>query len=280
MTRDAARTRGMPLDLLLVRHGQSEGNVALDAADEGDRRHITDEFRERNASDWRLSKAGRAQAKRAGRWIREWMAKQAPSGFDRYYCSPYVRTMETAALLGLPDARWQLEALVRERDFGLWAAIPKPDIPAEFPLTHEQRERHKFLWRPESGESTADLDLRVRDVLASMAREMAGRQVICVTHEDTMRAFRFRLERMTITEWIQHGEDDLLDVPNCGILHYTRRRKDGTVANKFDRVRLVDPSGDGGGWKWRKIQRRNFTNDELLEQVEAIPPLAEAGEGL
>ncbi|MFZ4434256.1 MAG: histidine phosphatase family protein [Microthrixaceae bacterium] len=277
---DAATDRGgMPLDLFLVRHGQSEGNVALEAADDGDGTHLTDDFRGRNASDWRLSSHGCTQAAAAGGWIRRWLSRHTDGGFDRYYCSPYVRTRETAALLGLPGAQWQLESLLRERDFGLWAGVPKPEAEELFPETWAEKQRHKFLWRPEGGESTADLDMRVRDLLATLAREMAGRRVICVTHEDTMRAFRFRLERMTVEEWLERERDEQLDMPNCGILHYTRRSEDGAVAGKFTRVRLVDPT-TGDDAPWIPIQRRKFSNEELLEQIEAHVPLVQGGGAL
>lgn len=101
---------------------------------------------------------GRNQAVLAGDWIRSWVSEHAPGGFDRLYCSPFVRTRETAALLDLPNAQWQLESLLRERDFGLWEGLGKQEIKQRFSTSFEQKARHKFLWRPECGESTPDLD--------------------------------------------------------------------------------------------------------------------------
>ncbi len=257
----------MPLDLILVRHGHSEGNCALEAAKTGDMSFMTDEFRQRSASDYRLTELGVQQARTAGRWIRDWQTHEGVASFDRFYCSSFVRTRETAGLLGLDGAQWQLESLLRERDFGLWAGRDRGDIAERFPLSNEQKQRDRFLWRPEGGESTPDLDMRVRDVLASLAREMSGRRVVCVTHEDVMWAFRYRLEKLTVQQWLDHHDDDTHDIPNCGILHYTRRTgDDDDIADKFARVRLVDPQSPADA-KWIQIERPRFTNDQLLAEV-------------
>jgi len=127
--------------------------------------------------------------------------------------------------------------------------------------------RDRFLRRPEGGgESTPDLDLRVREVLATLAREMTGLRVVCVTHEDVMWAFRYRLEKLTVQQWLDHREDESSDIPNCGILHYTRRTSDGDVADKFARVRLVDPQAVVDA-EWTPIERPRFTSDQLLDEV-------------
>ena len=262
----------MPQDLILVRHGQSEGNVALNAAKRGDTSHMTEAYRQRSAADYRLTDKGRRQAALAGQWIRNWMSEREVELFDRLYCSPYVRTRETAAHLGLPEAAWHLEPLLRERDWGLWEGLGRDETREKFPTAFAQKTRNRFLWRPECGESTPDLDLRAREMFATLARELAGQTALCVTHEDVMWAVRFRLEKMTIERWLEAVERDADDIPNCGILHYTRRTEDGTVEPKFTRMRLVDPADEGSG-DWQTIDRPRFSNEELLGQVEEVVPL-------
>ena len=137
--------------------------------------------------------------------------------FDRFYCSPFVRNRETAAHPGIPDAEWQLESLLRERDWGLWEGLGQAETKVKFPISTAQKSRNKFLWRPESGESISDLDQRCRDVLATMARELAGGTVLCVTHEDVMWAFRLRLEKLTIAEWLEIEDGDEHQIAHCGI---------------------------------------------------------------
>lgn len=266
----------MPVDLFLVRHGESEGNVALNAAKNHDLSLMTEAFRSRSAADYRLSVEGRRQAERAGEWIRDWMSHSGVAAFDRFYCSPFARTRETAALLRVPGATWQLEPLLRERDFGLWEGKARPVTNEVFAASTALKERNKFLWRPEGGESTPDLDMRARDVLATLARELPGRRVLCVTHEDVMWAFRFRLEKMTIEDWLETQRDDRHDIVNCAILHYTRTASDDRTetADKFARVRLVDPANPAAA-EWHRIERPRFTDDELLDQLSKITPLRE-----
>lgn len=88
-----------------------------------------------------------------------------------------------------------------------------------------------------------------------------------------MWAFRFRLEKLSIEEWIEIVEDgDRGKVPNCGILHYTRVDDGGAVHDRFHRVRLVDPA-DPEVALWSTIERPRFTNEQLIAQVRETPPL-------
>lgn len=267
---------GMPLHLVLVRHGHSEGNRAQEA---GDPSLMTTEYRNRAAADWRLTDRGRDQAKEAGRWVQEWMAGDGGDPFDRLYCSPYARARETAALLDLPEAGWRLEPMLRERDWGLWEGLAKQTTKERFPVSWKQKKRNKFLWRPECGESTPDLDLRVREMLATFARELSGQRVVCVTHEDVMWAFRFRLEKLTIDQWLAMGDEKIHEIPNCGILHYTRADEAGKVHPKFVRVRLVDPRVPSNEHDWWSVSRPRFSNEDLLNQLEDLPPLWADGRG-
>eukprot|EP01133_Synstelium_polycarpum_P014927 gene14927-17651_t len=103
-----------PFELVLVRHGQSEGNEAQSRSKKGDLSAYTPEFKKKHSSTYRLTDKGILQAKIAGKWVRENVAEV----FDRYYTSEYVRAMETASLLGLDEAKWLTEIQLRERDKG------------------------------------------------------------------------------------------------------------------------------------------------------------------
>jgi broad specificity phosphatase PhoE len=146
----------------------------------------------------------------------------------------------------------------------------REELASAFPHSSRARKQDIFLWRPTAGESIADVDLRLRGVLSTLAREMEGKRVVCVTHEDAMDALRFRLEKMTIADWIDHSERSVEPIPNAGMLHYSRRNPEDPVdvQARFGWVRIVDPSGTGG-FDWRPIVRRRFTNAELLEMVAA-----------
>ncbi len=91
-----------PARLWVVRHGQSAGNVARDAAMESALDRIVLEGRD---VDVPLSDLGREQATALGHWFAREGADGRP---DVVLSSPYLRAMETAAGLdlwsGLPNA--------------------------------------------------------------------------------------------------------------------------------------------------------------------------------
>src|SRR3989338_10782285 len=107
----------LPLDLVLVRHGQSEGNAAKRLSEKGDDSAYTPEFLNRHTASFRLTQKGREQAELTGNWLCKEFFNHA-TGFDRYLMSEYVRAEETAALLNLPDACWYTEFNLTERDWG------------------------------------------------------------------------------------------------------------------------------------------------------------------
>lgn len=85
---------GMPLDLYVIRHGESEANVIISAGEQGDNSLYTQDNVTVPDRSWRLTATGRKQADCIGRWL----VSQQPL-FDRYLVSPYVRTRETAATM-------------------------------------------------------------------------------------------------------------------------------------------------------------------------------------
>jgi broad specificity phosphatase PhoE len=92
----------LPIDIVLIRHGESEGNLAQSRSKKGEQGDWTQEFKERHTSRYRLTDKGRVQAEIAGKWVKENIAER----FDRYYCSEYTRAMETASLLDMKGAKW------------------------------------------------------------------------------------------------------------------------------------------------------------------------------
>src|SRR5689334_19352832 len=105
----------MPIDLVLVRHGQSEQNLASRASKDNDHQYYTEEFRDRHVSLHRLTPEGRKQAVKAGKWLRDMYLGR----FDARYVSTYTRAIETAMLLDLEGPDWYLDPLLREREWGI-----------------------------------------------------------------------------------------------------------------------------------------------------------------
>ncbi len=109
-----------PQRLWLVRHGQSQGNVARDAADEAGAHEIDIHLRD---VDVPLSALGIEQAKAAGRWFAALPLDERP---EIILSSPYVRARQTAEIICERDAlsgakaKTLLDERLREREFGIF----------------------------------------------------------------------------------------------------------------------------------------------------------------
>lgn len=267
----------MPVDLVLVRHAESEGNLAERMSQQGDDSAFTPEFKARHSSFYRLTDLGREQARIAGAWIRDNLGDQ----FDRYLTSEYLRAMETAAFLGLPGALWQLEFYLRERDAGSLDALATDEQFRRFPEAMRQRDRDAFYWRPPGGESLAEVSLRIDRVLDTLRRARVPERVIIVCHGEVMRAFRVRIERIPQHRYMElHAPPDIRDqFHNCQVLHYSRRdpAEPGRVLDYLAWMRSTCPWDPGLSRNvWVPVTRPRYTDSELLAVVERTPPLISA----
>src|SRR6476619_354464 len=208
-----------PERLWLVRHGQSQGNVARDAADETGAHEIDIDMRD---VDVPLSALGIEQAEAAGRWFAGLPADERP---EIILASPYIRAKRTAeiicrqgALAGGP-ARTILDERLREREFGIFDRLTTLGIRDRFPEEAAHRRRlGKFYHRPPGGESWADVILRLRSMLNTINLHYCDRRVMIVCHQVVVLCFRYILEELD--EQAILGIDRQSDVLNCGIAAY------------------------------------------------------------
>ena len=208
-----------PEKLWLVRHGQSHGNVARDAADETGAHEIGIEMRD---VDVPLSTLGLQQAEAAGHYFAALPAGQRP---EVILSSPYVRARQTAelickagALAGGP-ARTIIDERLREREFGIFDRLTTLGIRARFPEEAANRTRlGKFYHRPPGGESWADVILRLRSMLNTINLHFCDRRVLVVCHQVVVLCMRYILEELDEAQIL--GIDKQADVLNCGICAY------------------------------------------------------------
>jgi broad specificity phosphatase PhoE len=269
---------GLPNDLVLVRHGESEGNVAIRASKIGDQSYFNIKgFRDRPGHDWRLTDFGIIQAKAAGQMLRTCF----PSGFDRYYVSDFARAKETAMYLDLPDARWYLNIYLHEQLWGQMDVIPRSEYEQKFPGAHAQRNRQRFYGSYPGGESMAEVCLRCDRILETLGRECSGRQVILVCHGNTIWAFRMLIERITPNQYhrLDSRNEPQHQIHNGQIFHYTRRKPtSGDVKDHFGWYRTMRPLREATvDESWQTIVRPTFSNTELKAELEYIPQLISGG---
>jgi len=202
--------------LWVVRHGESSGNVARDAAEADGLEHIDLAHRD---MDVPLSDTGHGQAEALGHWFGGRPDHEQPTVI---WTSPYVRAVQTAEGLlkgsGLdvpvvPDER------LREREFGILDGLTRKGISAQFGSEAKRRARlGKFYHRPPGGESWSDVLLRLRAALDEMRRETAGERVVLVGHQVVVLLVRYVLEKMTEQQIL--GIDREAEVANCSVTTY------------------------------------------------------------
>lgn len=265
----------MPVDYVLVRHGQSEGNVAVEASKRGDNSYFTEKYVTTPGTQWRLTDTGIQQAETIGAWLAEQMKKP-----DRYYVSPYVRTRMTAAHMGLPDAEWRLNRAYREREWGEVEALPRSQFVAEYPHSARVKKNNPLYWAPPGGESIADVaENRVRNILDTLHRECSGKRVLAVTHGEAMWAHRLVLERWNDEQFKGFDADPDMRISNCQVLWYSQFNRDGNEwSERLSWVKTASPVLVDGQWTvvespWVYFEPRHYTNDELLASVEYVKPI-------
>jgi broad specificity phosphatase PhoE len=174
-----------PYRIVLLRHGEAEGNV--------------DETLFERKPDHRmeLTAQGRAQSEEAGRRLRALLLgdveARAERPLVRVYVSPYVRTRQTLAAMGIQDLvdKVREEPRLREQD---WGNYQDP-----LHVLEQKKERNRFghfFYRLAHGESGADVFDRVSTFLETLHRDFVTEgypdNALLVTHGLTTRLFLMR----------------------------------------------------------------------------------------
>ncbi|WP_256926701.1 histidine phosphatase family protein [Sphingomonas sp. TZW2008] len=236
--------RRWPSRLWIVRHGQSAGNVARDAADRDALDRIALTGRD---VDVPLSTLGERQALALGQWFAAMPEAERP---DALLVSPYARAIRTAELIrsaGGVDADEPLciDERLREKEFGILDGLTTQGIRNLMPDQAEfRRLLGKFYHRPPGGESWCDVILRLRAVIDTVALHYAGRRVLIVAHQVVVLCLRYILEKLDESEIL--AIDRAGNVANCSVTDYAFVADRHTGGLKLQRYNFVIP-GDGAG---------------------------------
>lgn len=210
--------------ILLVRHGESEGNVNKCV------------YAERPDHALALTAAGRVMARQAGEAIRnffiqEWGCKANMDNQVRLWVSPYDRTRQTAEellrSLNTPDEQWvdnvRESPFLVEQDFGAFegtgSGMEKYSEEQRRMALKKEFDGHYWSRWP-NGESFFDVCVRmsgiISDITAGFLMSPVGRPpirtVIIVSHGVTIRAFLSVWFRYS-PEWCAKSRNP----PNCSV---------------------------------------------------------------
>jgi len=207
-----------PERLWIVRHGESAGNVARDAAHAAGLGRIDIAHRD---VDVPLSALGEEQSRVLGRWF---AGLPEPDRPNVVLTSPYLRARSTAELIRAEggtrqNQRFIVDERLREKEFGILDRLTRTGIEQLHPDQAEFRQLlGKFYHRPPGGESWCDVILRLRSALDTISLHHSGCRVLIVGHQVVVLCMRYLLEAMTEEEILAIDAEG--DVANCAVTEY------------------------------------------------------------
>ena len=237
-----------PRRVVLVRHGESAGNVNEDV------------YSQTPDAEVPLTERGRAQACAAGRRLRHLLPRETARAeivgppCVQVVTSPYRRTMETLEGLlegwSLPEASLRpvrQDPRLREQEFSGGLQLER-DAVAQMKADRRGGawKTAKFFWRFPDGESGADVYDRATAALDSLFRSW-GKQpepacTVIVAH-----GLLIRLLLMRYFRWTAHEFDALKNPPNCSMIVLERQPTGHYRLLRNPECQELD---DGGKMSW------------------------------
>lgn len=233
-----------PRRLWIIRHGESIGNIARQAAMDAGLSEINIDHRD---IDVPLSPLGEEQAVALGRWFASNKADGVP---EVVLASPYARADRTARLItehgGFSDADFYLDERLREKEFGILDRLTTAGIKERFPDQALFRSQlGKFYHRPPAGESWCDVVLRLRSLMDTVGLHHGGQDVMIVAHQVVVLCLRYVIERMSEEQILAIDREG--DVANCSITEYRLqeggRRGGDLVLQRYNFVVPLEQAG-------------------------------------
>ncbi|CAM6071595.1 unnamed protein product [Sphagnum tenellum] len=280
--------RPRPQRIILVRHGQSEGNI-----DESAYTCIPD-------SKIALTEVGWKQAVLCGKKIRKIIEGDNVDDWQVYfYVSPYRRTLQTLRGMGMAFERERIagvreEPRLREQDFGNFQNRERMQLQKAARIRYG-----RFFYRFPNGESAADVYDRITGFRETLRSDIdVGRfqrpearsksmNLILVSHGLTLRVFLMRWYKWTVEQF-----EGLWNFGNTGMLVMQLGpggRYSLTMHHTHDELRALGMTDDMiADQEWQKGARPGdlnpdwdtsgpsfFTHFDAMERglnLEEIPP--------
>lgn len=250
----------MPLTITLLRHGESEVNVANILDRKGDyslaemivKSGILDE-------NIRLTEKGASQAKLVGQYI-----KKMGFSFDGFVVSSFKRAEETAYYLDISD-KWLKSSNIIERGWGKYMVRPdknKPDYNnAIFDGTYKD-----FLWYPTGGESRAAVYARIHLFFNYLFQHFSFKHLFIVAHGESIEMMKMYLSGLSANEYSEYIRNKEHSVKNCQLVQFSRVTPNGRVIRNYNWTRTLSYE-DKTINPWNRISRE-IANITILSSID------------
>ncbi|SDR14005.1 histidine phosphatase family protein [Pseudoxanthomonas sp. CF125] len=263
-----ARLR-MPSRMVLIRHGESQGNIVQKAIKKKKIAAYPEGFNEVPDREFRLSKRGQEQAKTTGSWLKT----QYPNGFDIIYVSDHIRARETAALVcesaGWHDCQIRIDPLLGERSWGNFQTAHEHKRDALMAL----RKRDPLHAAFPDGESLLFTRLRARNLIQKAATQFADKRVLIFSHGEYIEAFWSELAHWSTEKSVEFFHSNAGNVRNCQVVEFSNSNPHTLSDEGLLRwVKSSCPYFEIYG-QWSELSYRKFNPRELLEMVNKYPHL-------
>ena len=232
-------------DLILIRHEEAEGNVAMVKSKfHGDDSGFIMELRNKPSDKWCLTARGRERCIP----LRNWIERHAPLGDGlRLVTSPSIRAVETANLV-LPKAVWTIDELVRGQVWGGIECLPWSEWPEFCKSNGYDTLPSGFHQAYPNGEALAEVWKRTREFIKSL-----DRNTLVVTHGEVLLTTRIILESVPESDYHKLERNGNY-IRNGHVAWYSKRNPyTGKLSQRFSFRRMWFDNTDTG---WIKLTPR------------------------
>lgn len=147
------------MDIIMIRHGESEDNLK--------------KIYSRNHT--KLTSKGVEQIKFIKKVLEEY-------SYEKVYCSPLTRTIETMEVLGLSG---MIEPGIREIDFGIFTGKTYSQIQEACPKETDDWVQNPYTYAIPEGESLAQVNRRLIEFLDKIVKQ--GEDTLLITHDSIIK---------------------------------------------------------------------------------------------
>lgn len=230
----------MPTEIVIVRHGLCTGNAADQASRKGNHSLFSHGLRQQKSTEWPLLPLGVIQSQETGKKIMGSIAEN----FDHYLTSDITRSIETARGLGFKKAVWEIDTLLRERDWGGIENLPYPERNELFKQAGISSTEDSLEWRPPGGESMLFILRQVESFLKMARQKFHGKKLLIVSHGAPVQAMRVLQHKVVPENYVSFISGNNY-IRNCHIFHYFSPKKDVGITPMYLFERSMFLTADG-----------------------------------